>query len=58
MRYFYDRPMRLSLFTIAISLIFVLLQPISIAHADDVNSQSIKGGAVVCNPEYGNGNRK
>lgn len=58
MRYFYDRPMRLSLFTIAISLIFVLLQPISIAHADDVNSQSIKGGVVVCNPEYGNGNRK
>lgn len=54
MRYFYYNPIKPLLIILFASLAFIILQPILVAHADEVTSRSIRGGTVICNPEYGN----
>lgn len=54
MRYFYYNPIKPLLIILFASLAFIILQPILVAHADDATSKPIKGGAVICNTEYGN----
>ena len=54
MRYFYYNPIKPLLIILFASLAFIILQPILVAYADDATSKPIKGGAVICNTEYGN----
>ena len=57
MRYFYYNPIKPLLIILFASLAFIILQPILVAYADDATSKPIKGGAVICNTEYGNYNK-
>ena len=54
MRYFYYNPIKPLLIILFASLALIILQPILVAYADDATSKPIKGGAVICNTEYGN----
>lgn len=54
MRYFYYNPIKPLLIILFASLAFIILQPILVVYADDATSKPIKGGAVICNTEYGN----
>lgn len=54
MRYFYYNPIKPLLIILFASLALIILQPILVTYADDATSKPIKGGAVICNTEYGN----